>query len=524
MVRSAKITHAMVSIALWMMILFVVVLCTSCPVEIQASFYYVSPSGDDADEGSFGKPWRTLSKASAVAEAGDTVFIRGGTYNERLIPANGGTSESPIIFASYPGETAIIDGTGVDVDNWWGIVHIVSKNYVEIRNIRVQNSEGMGIFTEGSTGVVIDGCTTVDTFVSGILCNTCTGIKITNNTVIRGAQQDNGSEQPATTCQECISVQETSDATIAFNTIHDGMNEGIDLKGGCSNCKVHDNHVYRQSHCGIYIGEWDKHDRDIEVFNNTVHDCPGGVYVAVEYGGTCKNISVYDNLAYHNTQAGFTVAGWGLASVTHDLDTISFYRNISTGNGSGFNIAGTTNSELRNINIYNNILSGNLWMGICLWGPGPGTTETTMHDVHIVNNTIVDNGISLEWGSGGITGWNFIAENLIIRNNILYGNANAAIAVPSGMTGLVIDHNGIDAVGVTPAFGPNLTPGSNVVALDPAPDESPFQDEKTGDYRPISDSEIIDTGSALNAPETDFSGVVRPQGLGIDLGAYELSS
>ena len=243
--------------------------------------------------------------------------------------------------------------------------------------------------------------------------------------------------------------------------------------------------------------------------------------MAVEYGGTCERVSVHDNYSYHNTDAGFCVAGWGIAAVTHDLDTISFYRNTSVGNGSGINIAASTNSRLKNIAIYNNIFAGNLLTGVCIWGPGPGTTETTLYDMHIINNTIVENGGSLEWGSGGITGWDFIAEDLAIRNNILYGNFNAAIALPADLPRLEIDHNGIDAIGVSPAFGPDLLPGETIIALDPSADESPFLDEIAGDYRPISGSAIIDSGSAEDAPESDFAGVIRPQGSGIDLGAYE---
>ena len=33
-------------------------------------------------------PWRTLAKAANTAQAGSTVIVRSGTYNEALTPAN----------------------------------------------------------------------------------------------------------------------------------------------------------------------------------------------------------------------------------------------------------------------------------------------------------------------------------------------------------------------------------------------------------------------------------------------------
>ena len=49
-----------------------------------ANTYYVSTSGSDNNAGTLSKPWRTIQKAANVAVGGDTVLIRGGTYNERV--------------------------------------------------------------------------------------------------------------------------------------------------------------------------------------------------------------------------------------------------------------------------------------------------------------------------------------------------------------------------------------------------------------------------------------------------------
>lgn len=67
-------------------------------------------NGDDAAEGSQGRPWRSVSHAVTRLSAGDTLCLRGGTYYEHVTVRNRGTREKPITIRSYPGELAIIDG------------------------------------------------------------------------------------------------------------------------------------------------------------------------------------------------------------------------------------------------------------------------------------------------------------------------------------------------------------------------------------------------------------------------------
>jgi len=81
---------------------------------------FVSPRGDDGNVGTKQQPFRTLLRAmQAVRElrhpaGGVTVFLRGGTYEltEKLTfrPEDSGTATSPVTYASYPGERAVLSG------------------------------------------------------------------------------------------------------------------------------------------------------------------------------------------------------------------------------------------------------------------------------------------------------------------------------------------------------------------------------------------------------------------------------
>jgi hypothetical protein len=70
---------------------------------------------------------------------------------------------------------------------------------------------------------------------------------------------------------------------ITNNVVHDGGKEGIDAKDGASNGIISGNHVYNQRRSpGIYVDAWDKHELNIEVYGNISHDNFHGFCVAAE--------------------------------------------------------------------------------------------------------------------------------------------------------------------------------------------------------------------------------------------------
>ncbi len=44
---------------------------------------YVAPDGNDSNPGTIDQPFESIQKAQELASPGDTVFIRGGTYQIR---------------------------------------------------------------------------------------------------------------------------------------------------------------------------------------------------------------------------------------------------------------------------------------------------------------------------------------------------------------------------------------------------------------------------------------------------------
>jgi parallel beta-helix repeat protein len=82
-----------------------------------AADWYVSPSGSDSAAGSLAAPFRTVQRGVNVAAAGDTVWLRGGTYRESVSMTRAGTATAPIVVAAYAAEVPVIKGSQA-VSGW----------------------------------------------------------------------------------------------------------------------------------------------------------------------------------------------------------------------------------------------------------------------------------------------------------------------------------------------------------------------------------------------------------------------
>lgn len=123
-----------------------------------AATYYVDrdhSSASDSNPGTLEGPWSTIQHAADTAVAGDTVYIRAGTYNEHVYVEQSGEASSYIVFAAFPGETPIIDGTGV-TESQNGVV--VDKPYIKLVGLEVCNWDENGIWAENAAFLNISDC------------------------------------------------------------------------------------------------------------------------------------------------------------------------------------------------------------------------------------------------------------------------------------------------------------------------------------------------------------------------------
>ena len=319
--------------------------------------YYVATDGRDGNPGTEQWPWRTVQRAADTLTAGETVYIKEGTYNERIWVQNSGMPGNFITFAAYPGHTVTIDGKGIRFD-WYGLFNVKDKSYIKVSGLRVINSSYFGIYVGGnSNNIIIEKNYTYNTASSGITAwrgpetVNCSDIIISGNEIELAV---NGKQQ------ECISLSGIDRFEVRYNYVHHGSptqtkgGEGIDTKDGCSNGKVYGNCVYRTyNKLGIYVDAWDEDSSNIEVFDNIVHDCQTGFAVASEAGGELENIKFYNNLAYNNDTWGIFVNAWHDDSVLKHGKVIN---NTFYNNGGGIYIG---DEIFGNLVVRNNISSQN---------------------------------------------------------------------------------------------------------------------------------------------------------------------
>jgi hypothetical protein len=81
----------------------------ACEPRVLLTSYVVATNGSDSAVGSLAAPFATIQHAANVAQPGDTIYIRGGTYHETVTPPSG-TASAPIIFEPYNGELVTVSG------------------------------------------------------------------------------------------------------------------------------------------------------------------------------------------------------------------------------------------------------------------------------------------------------------------------------------------------------------------------------------------------------------------------------
>lgn len=80
--------------------------------ETSSNEYFVDDDGDDNNAGTSSAPFKTISKAAGIAQPGDTITVREGTYREWVKPAQGGTSEETrITYRAAEGEVVTLLGS-----------------------------------------------------------------------------------------------------------------------------------------------------------------------------------------------------------------------------------------------------------------------------------------------------------------------------------------------------------------------------------------------------------------------------
>ncbi len=420
-------------------------------------FYVDGTSGDDSNDGSFSAPWKTIQNAIDEVSAGETIYIMEGIYPDYNTPWSGASSGSE--------------------NNW-----ITFTNY--------QNDE-----------VIIDGTGGTSNWAGLFWFDNHHHIRISNltfrNSSCHGILWENV-------------LGDSSDIIIENCTFYNCSKSAINLKGSSGkieNIIIKDNvisdvqNAWNGQHGdeSITLSNCDNFEiKDNFMFNN--HK------INIDLKSGSSNGEVHDNIInMTSTPVAYGLSGIYIDAQASDCSNIFVYNNILWGNGTGL-IAGTEQGgTLTNINFYNNIYNGSLnAFQLNDHTSIPGSHLKT--DLRYINNICgEDTNICFQ-----ITDAHSSFDNLTIRNNILTGNTGINIASDLDLTDHHVDHNLYYLSGTSEYWGSN--------SINSSPQ---FMDSSNGNFLLTNTSPAINAGSSVSSPEKDIRGVQRPQGSGVDIGAYE---
>ena len=116
--------------------------------------YYVATNGSDSNAGtSTNAPFLTLGKAVGLANPGNLIYIRGGTYrsSSKISLSRSGTPPQPISVRPYPGEAVLFDfsGEATGTDGF-----SVSGNCWDFCGIETTNAGHNGINISGASNII----------------------------------------------------------------------------------------------------------------------------------------------------------------------------------------------------------------------------------------------------------------------------------------------------------------------------------------------------------------------------------
>ncbi|MBI4647921.1 MAG: hypothetical protein HY738_15355 [Bacteroidia bacterium] len=126
---------------------------------------FVATDGNDDNPGSFSYPWQTIQYACDNASPGSIVYIRDGTYNEKVSVNVSGTPDNYITFKNYNNEEVIIDGTGLPESN---LFEVYAQSYLKFEGLNFMNN-----YINGGAGVIIEHGSHHIQFITNKISNIC---------------------------------------------------------------------------------------------------------------------------------------------------------------------------------------------------------------------------------------------------------------------------------------------------------------------------------------------------------------
>jgi len=321
-----------------------------------ARVYYVSADAREGNPGTLARPFRSIQAAIDVASPGDQILVRGGFYTENLrIAGLKASSDRPTVLRAQ-GHVVVTTDAPIEladksvsdkhsdlplsdpqhpyhIYSLGGLIRIENCTHLVLDGFEVRNSAWFGVVARDCTSLTITNCKTNRSMASGIYVLDSTQVTVSHNEVTKACAYPvrlPGCEHGS---QECISLVNTSHFEIAYNVVHESGiwthhegggsgvgGEGIDVKEASHSGTMHHNYTYNLSRLGLYVDAWASDLRDVEVYENVVHNCMHGTGLGCEDGGALTNIVIRDNVFYDCLHFGVILSSWGKSGSKRQIE------------------------------------------------------------------------------------------------------------------------------------------------------------------------------------------------------------
>lgn len=318
-------------------------------------------AASDSNPGTAVMPFKTISRATEIAVAGDRVVVKSGVYREEVSFAHSGAEGKPIVVEAMDKVTVKPPA----VRHWVGAFNVLGRSDIVVRGFRVQDAYfGFKVDRDSaktpSQRISLINNHTVMTASSGIRVAFSKKVTVDANTVEKANYGG---------IHEMISVIDTDGFIVRGNHVFNGPwlrdgkpvegKEGIDVKGASRNGRVVANRVHDLTRLGIYVDAYASDLANVKVTGNIVYRCKQGIAVSSEHGGKVSGLLISNNQTYNNINYGIVVTNWTGPDGFGDglRENLSIFNNTSYGNGAGGIRINTRN--IQGLNIVNNIAAGN---------------------------------------------------------------------------------------------------------------------------------------------------------------------
>ncbi len=359
--------------------------------------YYVATDGSDSHSCTEAlsplTPKNSIASGLACVHAGDTLYIRSGTYYEGInsniqtIPTGTSWADAPLISA-YPGETVtlvghpgnglnlsapyiqyiifnglILDGNGISILG--SGLPISGVHHIRIQNTEVKNVLGQGIFGEYGASYIE-------------LIN----LKIHHNGQPEASIENGGGNGGRFDHGIYMSIPHL---LIEKCDIYENTGYGIQIYDGGGS--ISDNTVIRNNRIHDNHGDGNvtlNHGNNIQFYNNIVYNALNGVEVSYRV----TNTKVYNNTIYnHPIGSGIQLGETSSGAIVKN--------NILYQNAGSINVGQSTNPT------FSNNLCGNPGFG-CDFVGDPRFVDAMGYDFHLLpGSPAIDRGSDLF--SAGVT-------------------------------------------------------------------------------------------------------------------------